>query len=271
MLVQQRIYILAESQQTWFAVSGQRSRCCGVTTSGGPKPRWAVVAQGGVALRMDISIIFMVCFADNPSTCSLDRDSREMPSARSTVAVVASRRRGDCRHGGERSIRVSHPSYAYSRKELMCLHFWCNGTYTIVFVECLVHSAATVYARWFATAVTCRQRAAPSPLWRYKGGVAIATVGGGRSKGESPYPFISIIFMVRLTYTECFNLLASDDNHVSVTATPAASSTVTVVDSHRREDRRYSGRLSLKGESPYACRSASSSWYSWPMTRLHAR
>ena len=220
---------------------------------------------------MDISIIFMVCFADNPSTCSLDRDSREMPSARSTVAVVASRRRGDCRHGGERSIRVSHPSYASSRKELMCLHFWCNGTYTIVFVECLVHSAATVYARWFATAVTCRQRAAPSPLWRYKGGVAIATVGGGRSKGESPYPFISIIFMVRLTYTECFNLLASDDNHVSVTATPAASSTVTVVDSQRREDRRYSGRLSLKGESPYACRSASSSWYSWPMTRLHAR
>ena len=106
---------------------------------------------------MGISIIFMACFADNASTCSLNRDSRAMPSTRSTVAVVASRRRGECRHGGERSIRVSHPSYAYSKKELMSLHVWRNGIYTIVFVECLAHNTATVYAPWFATAVPCRQ------------------------------------------------------------------------------------------------------------------
>ena len=119
----------------------------------------------GVALRMDISIIIMVCFADNASTCSLNRDSRVMRSARSTVAVVASRRRGGCRHGRERSIRVSHRSHAYSGKELMSLHVWRNGTYTIVFVECLAHNTATGYARWFVTAVPCRQRVAQSPLW----------------------------------------------------------------------------------------------------------
>ena len=114
---------------------------------------------------MQISIILMLCFADNASTCSQSRDGRVMPSARNIVSVVASRRRGDCRHGGERSIRVSHPSYAYGRKELMSLHVWRNGTYTIVFVECLAHNTATVYARWFATAMSCRQRAAQSPLW----------------------------------------------------------------------------------------------------------
>ena len=114
---------------------------------------------------MDISIIFMVCFTDDASTCSLNRDNRVMPSARSTVTVVASRRRGDCRHDGERSIRVSHPWYAYWKKELMSLHVRRNGTYTIVFVECLAHNTATVYAPWFAMNVPCRQRAAQSP-WR---------------------------------------------------------------------------------------------------------
>ena len=114
---------------------------------------------------MGIGINFMACFADDASTWSLNRESWVMPSARSTVTVVASRRRGDCRHGGERSIRVSHPSYAYSRKELMSFHVWRNGPYTIVFVECLAHNTATVYAPWFATAVPCRQRAAQSPLW----------------------------------------------------------------------------------------------------------
>ena len=61
---------------------------------------------------MRISMIFMVCFTDNASTCSLDRDRRVMPSARSTVAVVASQRRGDYRHGGERAVKVSQLSYA---------------------------------------------------------------------------------------------------------------------------------------------------------------
>ena len=115
---------------------------------------------------MQIGIIFMVFLADDASTCSLKGDSRAMPSARSTVTVVASRRRGDCRHGGERSIRVSRRSYVYGREALMSLHVWSNGTYTIVFVECFAHTTATAYARWLATAVPCRRRAAQSPLWR---------------------------------------------------------------------------------------------------------
>ena len=48
----------------------------------------------GVALRMQISIIFMVFWADDPSTCSFDCDSRAMPSAKSTVTIVEPQRRG---------------------------------------------------------------------------------------------------------------------------------------------------------------------------------
>ena len=158
--------MLAGWRRPCHAVDEQHSHRCGDKPAGSPTPRWALVAQGGVGLRMQIGIIFMVFLADDASTRLLNGDSRAMPSARSTVTVVASRRRGDCRHGGERSIRVSHPSYAYSREALMSLHVWSNGTYTIVFVECLAHNTATVYARWFATAVLCRRRVAQSPLWR---------------------------------------------------------------------------------------------------------
>ena len=117
----------------------------------------------GVALRMDISIMFMAFWADDPSTSSLDCDSGAMPSARSTITVVEPQRRGERRHGENQTLMGSHSSYAYSREALMSLHVWSNGTYTIVFVECLAHNTATVYAPWFAMNVPCRQRAAQSP------------------------------------------------------------------------------------------------------------
>ena len=40
-----------------------------------------------------------------------------------------------------------------------------------------------LYARWLATAVPCRQRAAQSSLWSHNRGVTAATVGRGRSRG----------------------------------------------------------------------------------------
>ena len=54
------------------------------------RPPWAAVAQGGVALRMHISIVFTVRLAHTASECSLAFDGRTMPSVSSTVAVVKS-------------------------------------------------------------------------------------------------------------------------------------------------------------------------------------
>ena len=51
---------------------------------------------------------------------------------------------------------------------------------------------------------------------------------------------------------------------------PSASSTIAVVESQWRGDRRHGGRRSLKGESPFARISTSSSWYAWSITRLYA-
>ena len=65
----QCVHMFAGSWRPYQAVSEQHSRRCGVTTAGRPLPRWAAVAQGGVALRMHIS---------------LARDGRNMSSASST-------------------------------------------------------------------------------------------------------------------------------------------------------------------------------------------
>ena len=51
---------------------------------------------------------------------------------------------------------------------------------------------------------------------------------------------------------------------------PSASNTIAVLESQRRGDRRHGGRRSLKGESPFARISTSSSWYAWSITRLYA-
>ena len=41
-----------------------------------------------------------------------------------------------------------------------------------------------LYACWFTTAVSCRQRASQSPLWSHNREVTAATVGRGRSRGS---------------------------------------------------------------------------------------
>ena len=66
--------------------------------------------------------------------------------------------------------------------------------------------------------------------------VADATVGVGRSRGVDLRMQISIIFIVRWNHTAFLRLLPSDGSHVSVTATPAASITVDVVESQWRGD-----------------------------------
>ena len=76
---------------------------------GRPPPRWAAVTQGGGALRIYISIVFIVRLAHTTSICSLARHGRTLPSANSTVAVVESKRRGDRRYGEPRSLKGDSP------------------------------------------------------------------------------------------------------------------------------------------------------------------
>ena len=171
-----RVHMLAGSRRPYRAVSEQHSRRCEVTTAGRPPPRRAAVAQGGVALRMHISIVFGVRLAHNTSICLVARDGRTMPSASSTVAVVESQRQGDPRHGGGR----------------------------------------------------------PPPRW------AAVTQGGGALR-----IYISIVFIVRLAHTTSICSLARHGRTL-----PSANSTVAVVESQRRGNRRHGGPRSLKGESP---------------------
>ena len=52
----------------------------------------------------------------------------------------------------------------------------------LVYAWPIMHS----YARWLATAVPRRKRAARSSLWNHNGGAAAATVGRSRSRGSRP-------------------------------------------------------------------------------------
>ena len=109
------------SRRPHHAFSEQYSRHRGVETSGRPPPRWAAVAQGGVALGKRIIRLsrpltsfeaktrLVSCLARNTMVCLLARDSRTMPLASSTVAAVESQHRGDRRHGGPRSLKRESP------------------------------------------------------------------------------------------------------------------------------------------------------------------
>ena len=73
--------------------------------------RRAIVAHIGVALRLPIPIVFIVCLALTAFICSLAHEGRTMPLANSSVAVVVSQRWGN---RGERS-RGSRPWRACHR------------------------------------------------------------------------------------------------------------------------------------------------------------
>ena len=131
------------------------------------------------------SITSSVRLAHNASIRLLARDGRTMPSASSTVAVVESQRRGDRGHGGLLTLKEESP-------------FACISGGGATLSPCLAQKkplesslpyawpTLRLYARWLTTAVSCRQRAAQSPLWRHNGGVTAATVGRRRSRGSRP-------------------------------------------------------------------------------------
>ena len=172
--------MLAGSRWLYDAISEQHSRRCGVTTARRPPPRWAAVLQGEVTLRIHISIVFIVRLAHNTSICSLARDGRTMPSTSSTVAVVESQPRGDRGHGGPRSLRGSHPSYAYQRAEPPSRPVWRTDNSRTVSSLLYAWPITRPYARWLATAVPGRQRVAQSPLRSHNGGATAAMLDRGR-------------------------------------------------------------------------------------------
>ena len=71
--------------------------------------RRAIVAHIGVALRLPIPIVFIVCLALTAFICSLAHEGRTMLLANSSVAVVASQRRGNHHHGWWRSLKGESP------------------------------------------------------------------------------------------------------------------------------------------------------------------
>ena len=109
------------------------------------------------------SIVFIVRLAHTTSICLLARDGRTMPSANSTVTDVESQRRGNRRHCGPRAFKGESP--------FVCLS-WGGVTLSPCLAQrhLLYRLYSTLdpiprpYARWLATAVPCRQRAAQSPL-----------------------------------------------------------------------------------------------------------
>ena len=123
--------MLAGSRRPYHAVSEQRSRRCGVTTTGQPPLRWATVAQGSrpsyayhsfespslFMWREDtFSIVFIKRLANNALMCSLACDGPTMPSASSTLKVVQSRRRATAMKGSVYS-RGSRPCDSFHRVE----------------------------------------------------------------------------------------------------------------------------------------------------------
>ena len=71
--------------------------------------RRAIVAHIGVALRLPIPIVFIVCLALTAFICLLAHEGRSMPLANSSVAVVASQRRGIDRPSWCRSLTGESP------------------------------------------------------------------------------------------------------------------------------------------------------------------
>ena len=151
---------------------------------------FACISEGEPASRLGwhkdtYSIVFIVHLVPNASICSLARDGRTMPSASSTVVVVESQPRRDRCHGWPWSLKGVSPFACISEGEPPSRLGWRKDTSSIVFIVRFVPIASIRYARWLATAVPCRQRAAQSPLWSHNGGAtaASATVGRG-TEGE---------------------------------------------------------------------------------------
>ena len=132
------------------------------------------------------SIVFRVHLAPNASICLLARDGHTMPSMSSTVAVVETHQRGDRCHGGPRSVKGESPFACISEGEPPSRLGWRKDTSSIVFIVRFVPIASIRYARWLATAVPCRQRAAQSPLWSHNARATPATVGRSHSRRRRP-------------------------------------------------------------------------------------
>ena len=129
------------------------------------------------------SITSSVRLAHNASIRLLARDGRTMPSASSTVAVVDSQRRGDRGHGGPRSLKGESPFVCISEGGAALSP--CSAQNKPL-ESSLPYAWPTLrlHACWLTTAIPCRQRAAPSPLWSHNSGATAATVGRGRSRGS---------------------------------------------------------------------------------------
>ena len=105
----------AAQSPLWSHKSGVTASTVGRGHSRGSRPSYAyhrVESPSCLVWRKDNSstgIVFIVRLAHTASICSLARDGRTMPSASSTVAFVESQRRGDRRHGGQRSLKGESP------------------------------------------------------------------------------------------------------------------------------------------------------------------
>ena len=170
-----------------------------------------------------------------------------MPSASSTIAVVESRRRGDRRHGEWRSLQGESPFVCVSISSSW--YAW---------------SITRLYGCWFVTAVPCRQRAPHSPQRRgdhrhgerqsLRGGASFVCICVGGSRLLALFGAKTLLASSSLNAWPMTRLYA----YCLATAVPCrqlAAQSPFVVESQRQGDRRRGGRRSLKGESPFVCKS----------------
>ena len=151
--------MLADSRWPYHAVSEQHRRRCRVTTAGLPQPRWAAVAEGGVALRMDIigwSRPFALLGVKTRTVSSLWYTWAIMLlCAHWLTTVVPCRPRAAqsplwSDNGGATAARVgrgrsrgSRPSYAYHSVQSPSRPVWRIDTSSTVFTVFLAHNAST--------------------------------------------------------------------------------------------------------------------------------